>query len=75
MTFHLFNFIWIKNFYIDNIIEKVVYSVFYVYIFDFITDSYNKFINIILLLIRYLCCEMEINVFALLDILSNNSKY
>ena len=28
MTFHLIQIIWIKIFYIDNIIEKVVYMVF-----------------------------------------------
>ena len=28
-----------------------------------------------LVLVRYLCREMVINVFALLDILSDNSKY
>ena len=35
--FIYFNIIWIKNFYIDNIIKKVVSIVFYIYIFDFIT--------------------------------------
>ena len=46
----------------DNIIEKVVWSVF-------ITNFYNTFINIKLLLIHYLSREMLLNVF------SNNSKY
>ena len=64
-----------KNFYIDNIIEKVVCVVFYIYKIDFITHFYNAFIKIKLLLIHYLCREMKINVFVLLDILSNNSKY
>ena len=35
--FIYFNIIWIKLFYIDNIIEKVQCVFFYVYIFDFIT--------------------------------------
>ena len=49
--------------------------VFYVYNFDFITRFYKTFINIKLLLIHYSCREVVINVFVLLDILSNNSKY
>ena len=53
----------------DNIIEKVVCSVFYAYIFDFITYFYNTFINIKLLLIHYLCRELVIIVFVLLNIL------
>ena len=40
MTFHLFNIIWIKKVYIDNVIKKVLCVVFYVYIFDFITHLY-----------------------------------
>ena len=35
--FIYFNIIRIKKFYVDDIIEKVVCSVFYNYIFDFIT--------------------------------------
>ena len=31
--------------------------------------------NLKLVLIRYLCHEMVINVFVLLDILSDNTKY
>ena len=56
----------------DNIIEKVICAVFDVYIFDFITNFYNTFTNLKLLLIHHLCREMVIAV--LLDILSNNSK-
>ena len=68
-----FNIIRIKIFSIDNIIEKVVCVVFYIYIFDFIIHFYNAFINIKLLLIHYLCSEKVITV--LLDILLNNSRY
>ena len=59
-------------FYTDKIIEKVIFSVFYVYIFNFITD-----IQFILLICTnfLLCREMAINVFVLLNILSDNSKY
>ena len=56
-------------FYIDNIISmisSVVCSVFYVYVLDFTTRFYNALIKIKPLLI---------NVFVLLDILSNDSKY
>ena len=35
--FSFLNIIRIKIFYIDHVIEKVIYSVFYVYIFKFIT--------------------------------------
>ena len=77
MTFDIlyeyFNIIWIKIFYIDNIMEKEVCVVFYIYIFCFITHFYNALINIKLLLIHYLCSKMVITVW--LDILSNNSKY
>ena len=72
MTFHLFDIIWIKIFYIDDI-EKVVCAVFYVYILNVITHFYNVFINIKLLLIHFLCSEMVITV--LREILSNKSKY
>ena len=34
----LFNIIWIKNFYINNIIKKVVCMVFDAYIFGLITQ-------------------------------------
>ena len=44
--FIYFNITWIKIFYVDIIVEKVVCSVFYIYIFDFITNFYNKFLNI-----------------------------
>ena len=71
--FIYFNIIWIKTFNINSIIEKVVCSVFYIYIFDFITHFYNTFINMKLLLIHNLCSEMVITV--LLDFLSNNSIY
>ena len=65
MTFHLlYNIIWIDIFYIDKSIEKVVF--FMSYIIDFITHFYNTLINIKPILI---------NVFVLLDILSNNNKY
>ena len=50
--------------YINNIIEKVVCAILYIYIFDFITHFYNTFINIKLLLIRYLCREMVIKCFC-----------
>ena len=54
---------WIKIFYIDNIID---YSLL------FITHFYNTFVNIkLLILIHYLCSEMVIIV--LLDILPDNS--
>ena len=44
--FIYFNIIWIKDFYVDIILEKVVCAVFYIYIFDFITNFYNAFLNI-----------------------------
>ena len=44
--FIYFNIIWIKIFYVDIIVEKVVCAVFYIYIFDFITNFYNAFLNI-----------------------------
>ena len=47
---------------------------FYIYIFDFLTNFYNAFISIKLLLIHFLCPEIIIPAFALLDILSNKSK-
>ena len=37
MPFHLFDIIRIKIFYTDNIIEKEICSVFYLFIFNFIT--------------------------------------
>ena len=64
---------WIKIFYVNNITEKVICSVFYVYIFDFITYFYNTPIIMKLLLIHYLCNAMVMNIFVLLDILSNIS--
>ena len=65
MTFHLlYNIIWIDIFHIDKTIEKVMF--FMSYIIDFITHFYNTLINIKPLLI---------NVFVLLDILSNSNKY
>ena len=69
------NKIFLYDFSSILIVFGVVRSVFYVYIFDFITHSYNTFINIKILLIHYLCREMGTNVFFFLDILSNNSKY
>ena len=30
---------WVKIFYIDNIIKKIVCAIFYIYIFDFITNK------------------------------------
>ena len=36
-----FNIIWIKFFYIDNIIKKVVCMVFYVYILKILTAVNN----------------------------------
>ena len=44
--FIYFNIIWIKDSYVDIIVEKVVCAVFYIYIFDFITNFYNAFLNI-----------------------------
>ena len=75
--------IWLKNFHIDNIIEKktsmcgfymhiYIYIYIYMYIFDFITYFYDTFVNIKLLLIFYLCSQMVITVFQ--NILSNNSE-
>ena len=39
-----------------------------------ISNFMIHFLNIELLLIPYLCCEMVKNAFVLLDLLSNNSK-
>ena len=36
MSFHLFKYYLDQNFFIDNVIEKVVCAVFYIHIFDFI---------------------------------------
>ena len=58
-------------FFIDNITEKVVFSVIYVYVFD----SIIHFWFIFLILICYMWTEMVMNVFVFLDVLSNNSKY
>ena len=66
--FVYFDIFWIKIFYVDNIIEKVVCSVFYDHIFDYITHFYNAFIDIKLLWIHYLYYEMVINVFFLCSI-------
>ena len=63
-----FNIIFIKTFYVDDIIEKVVCAVFYIYIYDFITHF------LFIFSVFYLWNTMVINVFVLLDILSNNSK-
>ena len=41
------NIILIKLSYIDNIIEKVVCSVYYIYTYDFITHLHNTFIDTI----------------------------
>ena len=38
MTFHLFQYYLEQNFFIDNIIKKVVHVIFYAYIFEFIFD-------------------------------------
>ena len=57
----------------DHTIEKVVYVVFNIYIFDFILHLYNALINIKHFLIHYLCSEILIAVF--LNLLSNNNKY
>ena len=75
MTFIYFNIIWIKIFDIDNIIEKVVCVVLYAFMFDFITLFLIYTVNIKLVLIHYLSREMLVNVFVLLNILSDNSKY
>ena len=64
-----------KNFYIDNIIEKVVYQVFYIYFFWLYSLFLIYVTKIKLVLIHYLCREMLINVLILADILANNSKY
>ena len=39
MNLIYFNFMWVKIFYIDNIIKKIVCAIFYIYIFDFITNK------------------------------------
>ena len=64
-----------KNFYIDNIIEKVVYQVFYIYFFWLYSLFLIYVTKIKLVLIHYLCREMLINVLIVADILANNSKY
>ena len=74
MTFSSILILFASNFfYIDDIIEKVVCAVFYIYIFDFVTHFYNTFTNIKLFLIHYLCSEMVITILP--NILSNCSKY
>ena len=40
-----FNIIWIKIFYIDNVIKNVVCAAFYAYIFNFITRFLIYIIN------------------------------
>ena len=75
LLFVYFNIIWIKIFDIDDIIEKVVCVVLYAFMFDFITLFLIYTVNIKLVLIHYLCREMLVNVFVLLNILSDNSKY
>ena len=71
------DFIQIKIFNVYHVIEKVVCSIFYIYIFESITHFFNFIFLALLvfLLICYWCHDMEINVFVLLDILSGNSKY
>ena len=66
MAFNLFYYclrlnVYIKTFYIDNVIKKVIHVVFCV--FDYITQTLSV-INIKLALIPYLCCEMTTNVFV-----------
>ena len=39
MNLIYFNFMWVKIFYIDNIIKALVCVIFYIYIFDFITNK------------------------------------
>ena len=60
--------------YIYIYIHIYIYVYMYMYIFDFITHFYNTFINIKLLLFHHLSRQMVINVFVLLDILSNNNN-
>ena len=67
--FIYFNIIGIQIFCIDNAIKKAICLVFYAYIFNFIIYLMIYIINI------YLCHEMVINVFFLLYIFSDNSKY
>ena len=66
-----------QNFYVDKVIQKVVRVAFMpISLILLIIDIWLIYIiNIKLVLIRYLCCEMVINVFVLLDILSDNRKY
>ena len=74
MTFSSILILFGSNFfYIDNIIEKLVSAVFYIYNFDFVTHFYNTFTNTKLFLIHYLCSEMVITILP--NILSNCSKY
>ena len=63
---------WIKIFYIDNIIGKVLCAAFFIYIFNFTTRFCNTFIDIKLLLIHYLRSEIAINVY---QITLNNNSY
>ena len=44
MTFQLFQYYLDQNFYIDNIVEKVVCAVLYICIFDFITHFLFTFL-------------------------------
>ena len=57
---------------IDNIVEKLVCAVFYIYIVDLITHFHFMLLNKLFLILGY---EMAINIFILLDILSDNSIY
>ena len=71
-----FNFIWINIFYINNIIERVVWSVFYVCISDIVTCFlYFHQYKTYFILIHYLCHEMVTNDSVFFNILSDNSKY
>ena len=56
MVFIYFNIIQIKIFYIDNIIEKVICSVFCVYIFNFM----NHFQFLLLILICFQFCVVKL---------------
>ena len=74
--FIYFNFIWINIFYINNIIEKAVSSVFYVCISDIVTRFlYFHQYKTCFILIHYLCHEMVTNALVFFNILSDNSKY
>ena len=70
-----FKIIWMKILYNDSIIKKVVCAVFLCLYLWFCYSFLIYIINVKLVLICSLCCEMIINVFVLINVLSDNSKY